>query len=126
MCAAIAVGGLTSVALAQVPDPTRPPTAAGLATGATPEGGIVAGNENAVQAVFVRPGGKSTAIVNGQTIRIGDPWGDKRVIRISEKEIVLRGDGGRESIPIYPGIEKSMVPVKRASSVDESKSKGAR
>lgn len=95
---------------AQVPDPTRPPAAV-----MTPEpaaGGIVP-TESGVQAVIVRPKGKgkSSAVINGQYVEVGDKLGDKKVLKIAESEVVLQGEGGREIMKVTPDIEK--VPVKK-------------
>ena len=93
-------------ALAQVPDPMRP---AGALT--TPEAsvGTAAPVASGVQTVILRSTGKSAAVINGQYVEVGDKLGDKRVLKISESEVVLRGESGREIIKLTPSIEK--VPV---------------
>lgn len=110
------VGGLLlgGWAQAQIADPTRPPGA-----GAGTAAGMPAGYEDqpqGVQAVFVRPNGKSTALVNGQMLRLGDKVNDMKVIRISDRGVVLRGDSGTETLNFYPGIDKSMIKMRRATS----------
>jgi len=93
-------------ALAQLPDPTRPP--AQLMARET--GGVAAGPvESGMQTVIVRRRGKSGAVINGQYVEVGSKVGDKRVIRISESEVVLNGAGGREVIRLIPSIEKTPV-----------------
>jgi len=95
--------------LAQVPDPTRP---AGVSP--TPETGSVAAPvESGVQTVILRPGGKSVAVVNGQYVAVGDKLGDKRVVKISESEVVLKGMSGREVIKVTPAIEK--MPTRKTA-----------
>ncbi|MCK9381243.1 MAG: hypothetical protein M0P95_09270 [Sulfuritalea sp.] len=99
---------VASPVFGQVPDPTRPPAAV-----IDQEGGSgVAAVESGVQTVIVRPGGKSIAVINGQYLAVGDKLGDKRVLKISESEVVLKGEGGREVIKLIPAIEK--VPAKKA------------
>ena len=95
-------------AVAQVADPTRPAGAL-----MTPEslGGVAAPAGNGVQAVIVRLKGKSAAVINGQYVELGGKLGDKRVAKISESEVVLTGEGGREVIKVTPAIEK--VPAKK-------------
>jgi len=98
-----------ATALAQVPDPTRPAGAL-----MTPETGSVAAPvESGVQTVILRPGGKSAAVINGQYVAVGDKLGDKRVVKISESEVVLKGESGREVIKVMPAIEK--VPAKKTT-----------
>lgn len=104
------LAGLTAsaLALAQGADPMRPPE------GATTDGGSVApAAQSGVQTVIVRPQGKSVAVINGKQVSVGDRLGDKRVVKISEREIVLNGDSGREVIKVMPAMEK--IPVKPAS-----------
>jgi len=100
----------TGSALAQVPDPTRP---AGAAMTPDAAGGVVAPVESGVQTVILRPGGKSAAVINGQYVEVGGKLGDKRVVKISESEIVLTGEGGREVIKVTPSIDK--VPTKKTA-----------
>ncbi|KAF0163019.1 MAG: hypothetical protein FD157_3537 [Rhodocyclaceae bacterium] len=99
-------------ALAQVPDPTRP---AGVLV--VPEaGGSVAGPlESGVQTVILRPGGKSAAVINGQYVEVGGRIGDKKVLKITESEIVLKGESGREVIKVTPAIEK--MPTNKAAAI---------
>lgn len=97
-------------AFAQVPDPTRP-AGAMMAPDAT--GGGAAPVESGVQTVILRPGGKSVAVINGQHVAVGDKLGDKRVMKITESEVVLKGESGREVIKVTPDIEK--VPVKKTA-----------
>jgi hypothetical protein len=99
-------------ALAQVPDPTRP--AAGVNATDT-IGGVAAPVESGVQTVIVRRGGKSAAVINGQYVEVGGKLGEMRVLKISESEVVLRGENGREVIKVTPDIQK--VPARRQSSI---------
>ncbi len=96
--------------LAQVPDPTRPPAAL-----MTPETGSVAAPvESGVQTVILRHGRKSAAVINGQYVVVGGKFGDKRVVKISESEVVLQGESGREVIKVMPAIEKMPTRNKTA------------
>lgn len=96
--------------LAQTADPTRP--AAAMMT-PEPGGGAAPPVESGVQTVILRPGGKSAAVINGQYVAVGDMLGDKRVMKISESEVVLKGEGGREVIKVMPAIEK--VPTRKTA-----------
>jgi MSHA biogenesis protein MshK len=88
-------------ALAQLSDPTRPPDAVTAGDGAATTGA------SGVQTVIVRPRGKSVAVINGREVKVGDRIGDKRVLKISETEIVLKGESGREVIKVIPAITKT-------------------
>lgn len=89
----------------QVPDPTRPPG------GHDPVDGAVAPVDSGIQTVILRPGGKSAAVINGQYLRVGDKFGGKRVLKISESEVIFRGESGREVLKVMPAIEK--IPAKK-------------
>ncbi len=100
----------SGTALAQVADPMRPPDGA---VAAADGGAVVPPLQSGVQTVIVRPQGKSVALINGKQVSVGEMLGDKKVVKISEKEIVLKGEGGREVIKVMPSIEK--IPVKQSA-----------
>jgi hypothetical protein len=80
----------------------------------TPEGGSAAAPvESGVQTVILRRGGKSAAVINGQYVEVGGMVGDKKVLKITESEVVLKGESGREVIKVTPAIEK--VPAKKVA-----------
>lgn len=97
----------TGAARAQLPDPTRPPGAE-LAAEA---GGVVVPVESGVQTIIMRRDGKSVAVVNGRHVGVGDMLGEKRVVKISESEVVVMGESGREVLKATPAIGK--VPATR-------------
>ena len=105
---AILVGA--GFALAQVPDPTRP---AGVLVAPEAGGSVVGPLESGVQTVILRPGGKSAAVINGQYVEVGGRLGDKKVLKITESEIVLKGESGREVIKVTPAIEK--MPARKTA-----------
>lgn len=112
--------------LAQAADPTRPP---GVMSGSASATGAASGLPElpqGVQAIFIRPDGKSTALVNGQTVRVGQSVDGKKVIRISERGVVLQGDSGKETLDFYPGIEKSVASTRRGTTTDSNFSKETR
>ncbi len=99
----LAVSVAAGPVLAQAPDPTRP--AAALMT-QDAAGGVGAPAASGVQAVILRRAGKSAAVINGQYVEVGGKLGDKRVLKISESEVVLMGEAGREVLKVTPAIEK--------------------
>jgi hypothetical protein len=100
-------------ALAQLPDPTRPPVQ--MMTPETGAGALPA--ESGMQTVIVRRNGRSGAVINGQYVEVGGKLGGKRVIRISESEVIVQGEGGRDVIRLIPSIEKKPVVKPAAKSV---------
>lgn len=95
---------------AQVYDPTRPADVPLETTGG--------GNANGVQAIIMRKGGKSSAVVAGQTVRVGDWIGDKasgkQVLKISENAVIFQGKSGRETLRLIPAVEKVPTAKPRA------------
>ena len=106
-CAAL-IGAVSSAFAQGLPDPTRPPAAAG-----------VAGTEAAagLQSIIRRTGGKPAAVINGEYVELGGRVGDARLVKVGEDSVVLEGPAGREEMKLLPGIEKK--PVVRAKPAPE-------
>jgi len=109
---ALVLGGWAAAASAQLPDPTRPADSAQAADAAT--GAAVV--ETGVKAVFLRPGEKPAALIDGQYVVQGGKLGDKRVLKISENEVVLRDAAGhKETLKVIVGAEKKPAMQKSAA-----------
>ena len=95
-----------AVAQANLPDPTRPPV--GMTTPVAESadaGGAV------LQSVMLPKKGKPIAVISGQPVRLGERLGERRLIRLSEKEAVLSGPDGEERLLLTPQAEKlSIIP----------------
>ena len=85
-------------------DPTRPPPSV---LSATPGNEGHAGGPQ-LQSVMISPTERS-AIIGGERVIQGGRYGDARVIRITESEVVLRSAGGIETLRMYPDIEIKLV-----------------
>ena len=94
------LSALASLALAQLPaaaqgliDPTRPP--AGLGQVAASAAGDGAPR---LQSVLISPraGGRHVAVIDGETVRLGDTFKGARVARMSEHEVVLERGAERQ------------------------------
>ena len=96
-------------------DPTRPP-----AIFAQP--GEQAGDEPAgkpvLQSVIISPGRK-IAIISGQTLKLGERYGDARLVKITETEVVLRTENEYQSLKLYPQIEKKTSSNRPARGPEE-------
>lgn len=82
-------------------DPTRPPAALHSPDGWTPE--IHAGP--VLQSVRVAQG-RYTAVINGETVKVGSKVGEARVIKIRETEVVLKTGEGLQTLKLFPDAEK--------------------
>jgi len=88
-------------------DPTRPPLAFSSPTTDT---GPLAGP--VLQSVKIPKKGKPLAVIGGQQVRLGEFYGDSRLIRLTEREAVLHGPAGTERLLLTPGIEKTNIITK--------------
>lgn len=86
-------------------DPTRPPA---IPT-TIPGGGETAATAGPVlQSVLVSPG-RRVAIISGQTVKVGDKYGDAVVVEIAEGEVVLRSGRELRRLKLFPDIEKKLT-----------------
>ena len=103
LCAGVLATFLASGALADgAPDPTRPPAA----LLAEPAGTAPASSK--LQSVLISAGRKS-AIIGGQLVHVGDKYGEARVTRITESEVVLKTGSATETLKLFPDVEKRTV-----------------
>ncbi|HVS25958.1 MAG TPA: MSHA biogenesis protein MshK [Burkholderiales bacterium] len=102
-----------SVCAENLPDPTRPPP------GALTLGAAVASSGPVLQSVLISPGRK-TAIISGETVRLGGKYGAATVIRISESEVVLNHGGNLQTLRLFPEVEKK---TDHAGAVTEKKTR---
>ncbi len=87
-------------------DPTRPPPAILLNT---PGMDVQAGSP-LLQSVMIGAGGRS-AIIGGELVKLGGKYGDAKVVKITETEVVLRSSAGTETLHLYAGVEMKPVVV---------------
>jgi len=103
-------------------DPTRPP--AGFIQEGDSAGTVVTGP--VLESVMIPKKGKPLAVISGQSVRLGEQYGESRLIRVNEREAVLEGPAGIERLALTPGIEKTNIVTRnksQASSGTRSRSK---
>ncbi len=100
---------ISSTATAQVlHDPTRPPAE----VIAAPPAATGAAAVPQLQSVMITPGERS-AIIGGERVRLGGKFGEARVVKITESEVVLQSAKGSETLRMYPDV--SVRPVEPAA-----------
>lgn len=110
----------SALAAEVLPDPTRPAAEAGLA------GDVVAVASGPVlQSVMIRPG-RRTAVISGQLLAEGERFGDARLVRISEGEVILAGPEGRQTLKLFPGVEKHFARPPQQETLQRGKNKSKR
>jgi len=114
---------ISQAALAEMlSDPTRPPLDAGFAaTGANPA--PTAGP--VLQSVKIAPGRRS-AVISGKLLSEGDHLGASKLVSISESEVVLLGPEGKQTLKLFPGVEKHMVLAPQDQALKPAKNKSKR
>jgi MSHA biogenesis protein MshK len=102
----LAIALQAGVAQAQgLVDPTRPPpeaASAGPATAAAPAPLV---SEPRLQSILIskRPGGRRVAVIDGQTLRVGDRINGARLVSLSETEAVLERGGKGQVLKLFGG-----------------------
>lgn len=97
LLALVVMGG--SAAAEDLPDPTRPPAnLAPQAAGVMPAGPVL-------QSVMISPT-RRVANISGQQVRVGDSFGDAKVVKITEGEVVLRSGDGLQTLKLFPDVDK--------------------
>ena len=94
-------------------DPTRPPAASLAGTPAAPPAAIPQ-----LQSVLVgrAAGGRRVAVIDGETVRLGDTFHGARVARVGETEVELVRGRERQVLRLYaPDAQLAPVPVAPAA-----------
>jgi MSHA biogenesis protein MshK len=80
-------------------DPTRPPAAATPTPVAS--GSVSAGPQ--LQSILIAraAGGRHVAVIDGETVRLGETFHGAKVARIGENEVVLVRGGERQVLRLY-------------------------
>lgn len=106
-------GGLLLLMIAATPvgsaqpllDPTRPPAS----LDPVPQGNVSAPASAPVLQSVLISAGRRVAIISGQTVRLGEKFGEARVTKITESEVVLRSGTEVQTLKLFPGIEKRLT-----------------
>jgi MSHA biogenesis protein MshK len=91
-------------------DPTRPAAGAFVSTAAP--GAAVSGPR--LQSILVarEAGGRHLAVIDGETVRLGEQFHGARVSRIGDNEVVLVRGGERQVLRLYAQEAAGMTPVR--------------
>jgi MSHA biogenesis protein MshK len=96
-------------------DPTRPPAAAALSSG----GERASASGPRLQSILVarEAGGRHLAVIDGETVRLGEQFHGARLARIGDNEVELVRGGQRQVLRLYAqeaaGITPVHTPVRR-------------
>ena len=92
-------------------DPTRPPAAA-MAASAAP---AAASNAPRLQSILVgrETGGRRLAVIDGETVRLGEQFHGARVARIGDNEVELVRGKERQVLRLYALEASGITPARR-------------
>ena len=104
--AAGAANDAAAVAIAEtaqrLPDPTRPPAAALQAPFGAGTGAAAADVLPQLQSVMLGVAGSPRiAVIDGQSVRVGDSFRGARVVRIADSEVELQRGRDRQVLHLY-------------------------
>jgi MSHA biogenesis protein MshK len=104
----LAAGALQVQAQA-LQDPTRPPAAA-MASSAAP---AAASSGPRLQSILVgrEAGGRQLAVIDGETVRLGEQFHGARVARIGDNEVELVRGSERQVLRLYALEASGITPV---------------
>jgi MSHA biogenesis protein MshK len=80
-------------------DPTRPADAEPIRG----SGGVAAGPQ--LQSILIAPGRK-VAVISGQTVKLGDTYGDARVVALTDSQVTLQRGDEKQVLKLFSGVEK--------------------
>ena len=109
----VAASALAQTDMANIADPTRPP--AGFLAGEANAEAAEAVTGPVLQSVLIPKNGRPLAVIDGHQVRLGERLGERRLVRLSEREAVLDGPLGIERLQLTPGVEKTNVVAKKAT-----------
>ena len=91
----------SAVQSAPFADPTRPPNAVESGSGTLATAGP------RLESVLIAPD-RRVAVISGQQVRLGEKFGDGRVVRITASEVVIRNGEATETLKLFPEAEKRL------------------
>jgi MSHA biogenesis protein MshK len=105
-----------------LPDPTRPAidlnsTSVSGVSEALPEDQVPHG----LQSVIISPQYRA-AIINGETVKLGDKSGDSRLVEVRENSVVLQNAHGRRVLELFPKVsmQKNETPQQKGATQDKA------
>jgi len=111
--AALMLGCLSPAWGQPLSDPSRPPQAY---LAAPPKGAGTSAAEierpPQLQSLLIGPSRKY-AIIDGQLVGVGDAFRDGRVVAVTSAGVVLSSERGKETLSMFPNVQKH--PVKPAA-----------
>lgn len=97
-------------------DPTRPPVSIGTAADPAADKPKA---EPELQSILISPT-RRVAVIDGQTVALGEKFGEARVVRITEGEVVLRNGQDLQVLKLFPKFEKHRKSERSNNGAEEA------
>ena len=105
-----------------LPDPTRPPTSIfAPAAGAVAGRGATESRSSGLRSVIISET-RRAAIIDGQTVELGEEYGDARLIEVNEGGVVLQRAQSRQVLTLFPDVKISRKETPRKESAKNESS----
>ena len=111
--AGLLCNGLPVLAAEQLPDPTKPAVDIRYETDANKVGVAEAPpvvKKAGLQSIIISPKFRA-AIINGETVALGNKIGDATLVEVRENSVVLQGAEGKRVLELFPGVHLKNVAV---------------
>ena len=82
-------------------DPTRPPAEINTPSSVAPH--IAPSAKTGLQSIIISPQ-RRAAIINGQTVELGEKYGKAKLIEVNERGVVLMGEQGKQTLTLFPSV----------------------
>lgn len=97
-------------------DPTRPP----VVSEPVSQQEATAPTGPQLQSVLISPT-RRVAIISGQNVMLGEKFGDARVVKITENEVVLRNGQDVQVLKLFPDVQKNTKTGRAGSGAENRK-----
>lgn len=100
-------------------DPTQPPSELGVAG----SNDVQITGEPVLQSVMLSASRK-IAIISGQSVRVGEKFRDATLIKVTDREAVLRdSEGVLHTLKMYSAVEKKVISQPQENALGQRKAK---
>jgi MSHA biogenesis protein MshK len=119
LCLALTVTAWNAALAQALQDPTRPPAALMAGQGASSQAAAAAERGPQLpqlQSVLIarQPGGRHVAVIDGETLRLGDSFRGARVTRIEQNEVELVRGRTRQVLKLNPAAAPHAGAIERS------------
>jgi MSHA biogenesis protein MshK len=96
-------------------DPTRPPASLSARAAGAFDTAVPAKKAPRLQSVLIarQPGGRHVAVIDGETLRIGDSYQGARVTRIEQNEVELSRGNARQVLKLNAAVPANAGAIER-------------